>query len=241
MVKRYNTELEKDGGLGLPSLTMRSSSIGSWVEYKDYAALESKIALLEVQLKLSEAAERAWESSMMQACGEDGPKSVADKFAELESKLETALRECRSAGITIDNLEAKCAALSTDNEKAMEAIKHADSAVKLAHEKFSALAAENAGLKAAHPQPFGPEMMKALEAAEKRIAELESLKAPKLTQQAPVVPDEMTPKQASRSYCGEVRGYRDGWNACRAAMLHLPEPETDNTNRQFESLSRGDK
>lgn len=37
---------------------------------------------------------------------------------------------------------------------------------------------------------------------------------------APVsVPDEMTPKQASRSYCGEVRGYRDGWNACRAAML----------------------
>ena len=58
-----------------------------------------------------------------------------------------------------------------------------------------------------------------LEAAEKRIAELESLMAPKLTQQALVVPDEMTPKQASRSYCGEVRGYRDDWNACRAAML----------------------
>ncbi|WP_311395826.1 DUF551 domain-containing protein [Escherichia coli] len=30
----------------------------------------------------------------------------------------------------------------------------------------------------------------------------------------------MTPKQSSRSYCGEVRGYRDGWNACRASMLH---------------------
>ncbi|WP_370906206.1 hypothetical protein [Citrobacter koseri] len=37
---------------------------------------------------------------------------------------------------------------------------------------------------------------------------------------APVVPDEMTPQQASRSYGGEVRGYRDGWNACRAAMLN---------------------
>lgn len=37
---------------------------------------------------------------------------------------------------------------------------------------------------------------------------------------APVsVPEEMTPKQASRAYCGEVRGYRYGWNACRAAML----------------------
>lgn len=37
---------------------------------------------------------------------------------------------------------------------------------------------------------------------------------------APVVPDEMTPQQASRSYGGEVRGYRDGWNSCRAAMLN---------------------
>ncbi|MCU3340555.1 hypothetical protein N8V28_17610 [Enterobacter hormaechei subsp. hoffmannii] len=36
---------------------------------------------------------------------------------------------------------------------------------------------------------------------------------------AQVAPDEMTPQQASRSYGGEVRGYRDGWNACRAAML----------------------
>ncbi|AWJ09926.1 hypothetical protein ELJ01_28680 [Klebsiella pneumoniae] len=39
-------------------------------------------------------------------------------------------------------------------------------------------------------------------------------------QPVPVVPEEMTPQQASRSYGGEVRGYRDGWNACRAAMLN---------------------
>ncbi|OSJ98595.1 hypothetical protein L082_26037, partial [Escherichia coli SHECO001] len=37
------------------------------------------------------------------------------KFGELESKLETALRECRSAGITIDNLEAKCAKMAAEN------------------------------------------------------------------------------------------------------------------------------
>ncbi|EML9668258.1 hNH endonuclease [Escherichia coli] len=43
--------------------------------------------------------------------------------------------------------EAKCAALAEDQQKAIESIKQADSAVKLAHEKFSALAAENAGLK----------------------------------------------------------------------------------------------
>ena len=42
--------------------------------------------------------------------------------------------------------EAKISALSEDHQKAIDSIKQADSAVKLAHEKFSALAAENAGL-----------------------------------------------------------------------------------------------
>ena len=40
--------------------------------------------------------------------------------------------------------EAKISALSEDHQKAIESIKQADAAVKLAHEKFSALAAENA-------------------------------------------------------------------------------------------------
>ncbi|ELX1428163.1 hNH endonuclease [Escherichia coli] len=42
--------------------------------------------------------------------------------------------------------EAKISALSKDHQKAIESIKQADAAVKLAHEKFSELAAENAGL-----------------------------------------------------------------------------------------------
>lgn len=41
-----------------------------------------------------------------------------------------------------------------------------------AEAKCAALAAENAGLKAAHPQPFGPEMMKALDAYEKHQDEV---------------------------------------------------------------------
>lgn len=32
-----------------------------------------------------------------------------------------------------------------------------------------------------------------------------------------------------------------GWNACRDDMPQCSEPVTDNTNQQFESLSRGDK
>lgn len=46
-------------------------------------------------------------------------------------------------------LEEKCAALSADNEKAMEAMKRANEAVKLAHSKYSKLASENAALKSA--------------------------------------------------------------------------------------------
>ncbi|WP_097730687.1 hypothetical protein [Escherichia coli] len=44
--------------------------------------------------------------------------------------------------------EAKISALYEDHQRAIESIKQADAAVKLAHEKFSALAAENARLKA---------------------------------------------------------------------------------------------
>ncbi|END8630730.1 hypothetical protein ABMP95_005107, partial [Escherichia coli] len=46
---------------------------------------------------------------------ETNDEYLVRKFGELESKLETALRECRSAGITIDNLEAKCAALVAES------------------------------------------------------------------------------------------------------------------------------
>lgn len=52
---------------------------------------------------------------------ETNAEYLVSKFAELESKLETALRECRSAGITIDNLEAKCAALSVQVELSIAA------------------------------------------------------------------------------------------------------------------------
>lgn len=49
--------------------------------------------------------------------------------------------------IGVAELEADLAGLAEDHQKATESIKQADAAVKLAHEKFSALAAENAMLK----------------------------------------------------------------------------------------------
>lgn len=46
-------------------------------------------------------------------------------------------------------LKEKCAALSDDNDKAMEAMKQANEAVKLAHSKYSKLASENTALRSA--------------------------------------------------------------------------------------------
>ncbi|EGW1687337.1 hypothetical protein JGJ96_000207 [Escherichia coli] len=53
---------------------------------------------------------------------ETNAEYLVRKFGELESKLETALRECHSARITIDNLEAKCAALAAENALIKSAI-----------------------------------------------------------------------------------------------------------------------
>ncbi|HDS4653246.1 TPA: hypothetical protein QH022_002639 [Citrobacter freundii] len=49
--------------------------------------------------------------------------------------------------VQLANAESKCRELESDNEKAMKSLKQADAAVKLAHKKFSALAAENSALK----------------------------------------------------------------------------------------------
>lgn len=45
------------------------------------------------------ANERVWETAMMQACGEDGPKSVADKFAALEAKCSALAAELKQSQI----------------------------------------------------------------------------------------------------------------------------------------------
>lgn len=65
---------------------------------------------------------------------ETNAEYLARKFGELESKLETALRECRSAGITIDNLEAKCAALAAENEEMKAGILQASENMEAHHD-----------------------------------------------------------------------------------------------------------
>ncbi|EGJ1888083.1 hypothetical protein IDS40_003560 [Escherichia coli] len=116
---------------------------------------------------------------------ETSAEYLVRKFGELESKLETALRECRSAGITIDNLEAKCAALTAENGRYSMSAGQADQrmaesrAVRSALgfqedaddvspsdlvEKIQSLITEQEILRSAHPQPLGPIMDLAIDA-----------------------------------------------------------------------------
>ncbi|WP_449266147.1 hypothetical protein [Escherichia coli] len=72
-------------------------------------------------------------SELKAECGAVDMRSVAKLISDLATQLEVQL--------------VRANALAEDQQKAIESIKQADSAVKLAHEKFSELAAENAGLK----------------------------------------------------------------------------------------------
>lgn len=73
-------------------------------------------------------------SELKAECGAVDMRSVAKLISDLATQLEVQL--------------VRANALAEDHQKAIESIKQADAAVKLAHEKFAALAAENAGLKA---------------------------------------------------------------------------------------------
>ncbi|EHC1900514.1 DUF551 domain-containing protein [Escherichia coli] len=88
---------------------------------------------------------------------------------------------------------------------------------------------KNAENNARYIAAFNPVVVQALldelEAKDKRIAELESLTVPQLPQQA--VPDEMPEPDTARMFFTDAVvaiAKVQGWNACRAAMLHSAEP-----------------
>ncbi|WP_059254134.1 hypothetical protein [Escherichia albertii] len=88
---------------------------------------------MESNIKGLVAAGHEMASELKAECGAVDMRSVAKLISDLATQLEVQL--------------VRANALAEDQQKAIESIKQADAAVKLAHEKFSALAAENAGLK----------------------------------------------------------------------------------------------
>ncbi|HIF0439520.1 TPA: eae-like domain protein [Escherichia coli] len=87
---------------------------------------------MESNIKGLVAAGHEMASELKAECGAVDMRSVAKLLSDLATQLEVQL--------------ARANALAEDQQKAIESIKQADAAVKLAHEKFSVLAAENAGL-----------------------------------------------------------------------------------------------
>ncbi|HDW3682792.1 TPA: hypothetical protein RL830_000329 [Escherichia coli] len=85
---------------------------------------------MESNIKWLVAAGHEMASELKAECGAVDMRSVAKLISDLATQLEVQL--------------VRANALAEDQQKAIESIKQADSAVKLAHEKFSALAAENA-------------------------------------------------------------------------------------------------
>ena len=89
---------------------------------------------MESNIKGLVAAGHEMASELKAECGAVDMRSVAKLISDLATQLEVQL--------------VRANALAEDQQKAIESIKQADAAVKLAHDKFSALAVENAGLKA---------------------------------------------------------------------------------------------
>lgn len=84
---------------------------------------------MESNIKGLVAAGHEMASELKAECGAVDMRSVAKLISDLAMQLEVQL--------------VRANALSEDQQRAIESIKQADAAVKLAHEKFSALAAEN--------------------------------------------------------------------------------------------------
>ncbi|MHP96042.1 hypothetical protein D9D71_03635 [Escherichia coli] len=80
--------------------------------------------------------------------------------------MESNIKGLVSAGHEMaSELKAECGAV--DMRSVAKLISDLATQLEVQLVRANALAAENARLKSAHPQPFGPEMMKALDAYEK--------------------------------------------------------------------------
>ncbi len=184
---------------------------------------------------------------------ETNAEYLVRKFGELESKLETALRECRSAGITIDNLEAKCAALTAENGRYSMSAGQADqrmaesravrSALGLQEdaddvtpsdlvEKIQSLITEQEILRSAHPQPLGPIMDLAIDAFNSaEMPETGMLNAFFILRDSIIVKTPVTD-----AFLAEVRA--QGVDMARNAMIDFVDGEVG-PNKNVPGLIRG--
>ncbi|PJW81265.1 hypothetical protein [Escherichia coli] len=143
-----------------------------------------------------------------------------------ELKAECGAVDMRSVAKLISDLATQLVranALAEDQQKAIESIKQADAAVKLAHEKFSALAAENAGLK--HAMAVTLEHVSVTDAGQAGVA-------------AMIINDALHHSEtpATDAFLSEVRA--QGVDMARNAMIDFVDGEVG-PNKNVPGLIRG--
>ncbi|EFN8471797.1 hypothetical protein D3F87_02770 [Escherichia coli] len=148
-------------------------------------------------------------SELKAECGAVDMRSVAKLISDLATQLEVQL--------------VRANALAEDQQKAIESIKQADAAVKLAHENFSALAAENAGLK--HAMAVTLEHVSVTDAGQAGVA-------------AMIINDALHHSEtpATDAFLAEVRA--QGVDMARNAMIDFVDGEVG-PNKNVPGLIRG--
>ncbi|EHW1636080.1 hypothetical protein K3B27_000537 [Escherichia coli] len=148
-------------------------------------------------------------SELKAECGAVDMRSVAKLISDLATQLEVQL--------------VRANALAEDQQKAIEPIKQADAAVKLAHENFSALAAENAGLK--HAMAVTLEHVSVTDAGQAGVA-------------AMIINDALHHSEtpATDAFLAEVRA--QGVDMARNAMIDFVDGEVG-PNKNVPGLIRG--
>ena len=148
-------------------------------------------------------------SELKAECGAVDMRSVAKLISDLATQLEVQL--------------VRANALAEDQQKAIESIKQADAAVKLAHENFSAMAAENAGLK--HAMAVTLEHVSVTDAGQAGVA-------------AMIINDALHHSEtpATDAFLAEVRA--QGVDMARNAMIDFVDGEVG-PNKNVPGLIRG--
>lgn len=76
------------------------------------AELVTEVEKLRAERDVSLNAERVWEKTMMEVCGEDGPVSVASEIRSLQALRDTAMQALKSQ---VEQLAAENVALALEN------------------------------------------------------------------------------------------------------------------------------
>ncbi|RVR55771.1 hypothetical protein EOL26_01590 [Escherichia coli] len=162
---------------------------------------------MESNIKGLVAAGYEMASELKAECGAVDMRSVAKLISDLATQLEVQL--------------VRANALAEDQQKAIESIKQADAAVKLAHEKFSVLAAENAVMKAFGDKLYS--MYKGLEASGGGFHDEQSIPYQQAALDAAISEFEKIKTPATDAFLSEVRA--QGVDAAIEAAKNLVAQE----------------